>query len=283
MVLESIIGIKEAEKTPRYVFLLGLLYASIAIFISLWIFKTEASLVMVFFMVFASLPLIYKTLKFEAKKDYYEKYDEVSPKTHLDALKIFMYLFLGFTIAMALWYVFLPSDLSSEIFASQITTIKSINGGSSTGDITHWSFLSSIILNNLKVLTLCMIFSFFFGTGALFILSWNASVISTAIGNLVRTNIAEYASSFGLIKAGIYFQVFSLAIMRYMTHGLFEILAYFVGGLAGGLISIAMINHHFQGEHFKTIMKDSVDLVILSIILILIAGLIEVFITPVIF
>lgn len=283
MVLESIIGIKEAEKKPRYVFLLGLLYASIAIFISLWIFKTEASLVMVFFMVFASLPLVYKTLKFEAKKDYFEKYDEVSPKTHLDALKIFMYLFLGFTIAMALWYIFLPSDLSTEVFSSQISTIKSINGGSTTGDITHWSFLSTIILNNLKVLVLCMIFSFFFGTGALFILSWNASVISTAIGNLVRTTLAEYTSSFGLIKVGLYFQVFSLAIMRYMTHGLFEILAYFVGGLAGGLISIAMINHHFQGDHFKTIMKDSIDLIILSVILIFIASLIEVFITPVLF
>jgi len=286
MVLESIIGVKEAEKTPFYVFFLGLLYASVSIFISIWIFRSEASLVMVFFMVFASLPLIYKTLKFEAKKDYFEKYDEVSPRTHINALKIFMYLFLGFTFAMAIWYIFLPSDLTTEIFSSQISTIKSINSGgieSTTGDITHWGFLTTIIFNNLKVLTLCVIFSFFFGTGALFILSWNASVISTAIGNLVRTNIAEYASTIGLIKIGLYFQIFSLAIMRYMTHGLFEILAYFVGGLAGGLISIAMINHNFQGEHFKTIIKDSADLIILSVILILIAGLIEVFITPILF
>jgi uncharacterized membrane protein SpoIIM required for sporulation len=238
---------------------------------------------MVFFMVFASLPLIYKTFRFEAEKDYYEKFDEVSPKIHIDALKIFMYLFMGFTIALALWYIFLPSDLIADAFSSQIATIKSINLQHTTGNVTQLSHLSMIIMNNLKVLTLCIIFSFFFGTGALFILAWNASVISTAIGNLFRNKLAEYATTLGLAKIGLYFQVFSLAIMRYMTHGLFEILAYFVGSLAGGLISIAMINHHFKGDHFKTIVKDSINLIVLSIIIIFIAGLIEVYITPALF
>lgn len=284
MVLESILGVKTAEKTPFYVFLLGLLYASVAVFVSLWIFRSEASLIMVFFMVFACLPLMIKTLTFEAKKDYKAKYDDNLPKMHIDALKIFMWLFLGFTIALSLWYIFLPSEITYDLFASQISTIKSINGESAfTGNTTYWNFLSIIILNNLKVLTLCILFSFFFGTGALFILSWNASVISTAIGNLVRTKLAEYATEVGFTKAALYFQVFSLAIIRYMTHGLFEILAYFVGGLAGGLISIAVINKHFEGDHFKTIMKDAIDLIILSLILVFIAGVIEVFITPIFF
>lgn len=284
MVLESILGVKEAENTPFYMFLLGLLYASVAVFVSLWIFRTEASLVMVFFMVFASLPLIIKTLTFEAKKDYIAKYDDNLMKMHIDSLKIFMWLFLGFVIALSLWYIFLPSNITYDLFASQISTIKSINGESAfTGNTTYWNFLSIIILNNLKVLILCILFSFFFGTGALFILSWNASVISTAIGNFVRTKLAEYATTVGFTKVAIYFQVFSLAIIRYMTHGIFEILAYFVGGLAGGLISIAVINKHFEGDHFKTIMKDSIDLIILSLILVFIAGIVEVFITPIFF
>ena len=284
MVLESILGVREAEKTPFYMFLLGLLYASVAVFVSLWIFRTEASLIMVFFMVFASLPLIIKTLTFEAKKDYIANYNDNLMKMHIDSLKIFMWLFLGFVIALSLWYIFLPSNITYDLFASQISTIKSINGESAfTGATTYWSFLSTIILNNLKVLTLCILFSFFFGTGALFILAWNASVISTAIGNLVRTKLAEYATTVGFTKVAIYFQVFSLAIIRYMTHGIFEILGYFVGGLAGGLISIAVINKHFEGDHFKTIMKDAIDLIILSLILIFIAGIVEVFITPIFF
>ncbi len=282
MVLESLLGVKEAEKRPYYVFLLGMLYASVAVFLSLWIFRTEASLILVFLMVLASLPLIYKTTTFEAKKSYNLTEDKL-PRVHIDALKVFMYLFMGFTVAMALWYIFLPTDIVTDLFSSQMSTIKAINGNVATGNVTSWTFLSTILLNNLKVLVLCMLFSFFFGAGALFIFAWNASVISTAMGNFVRNGIAEYASSIGFTRIGLYFQVFSLALLRYMTHGVFEILAYLVAGFAGGLISIAMINKHFEGDHFRIIIKDAVDLMILAVLLTVIAGLIEVFITPAFF
>lgn len=282
MVLESLLGVKEAEKKPFYVFLLGMLYASVAVFLSLWIFRAEASLILVFLMVLASLPLIYKTTNFEARKSY-ELTEDNLPRAHIDALKVFMYLFMGFTLAMSLWYIFLPSDTVNDLFASQMSTIKTINGNDATGNVTSWTFLSTILMNNLKVLVLCMLFSFFFGAGALFILGWNASVISTAMGNFVRNGIANYATSVGFTKVGFYFQVFSLALVRYMTHGVFEILAYLVGGLAGGLISIAMINKHFEGDHFRVIIKDAVDLMILAVMLVIIGGLIEVFITPLFF
>lgn len=282
MVLESLLGAKEAEKRPYYVFLLGMLYASIAIFLSLWIFRSEASLILVFLMVFASLPLIFKTTNLEAKRSY--KTDEsMLPRAHIDALKVFLYLFMGFTIAMALWYIFLPSDVTYDLFSSQMSTIKSINSNDATGQVTAWTFLSLIILNNLKVLTLCMLFSFFFGTGAIFILAWNASVISTALGNFIRTGLSDYANVIGFTKVAIYFQIFSLGLIRYMTHGLFEILAYLIAGLAGGLISIAMINKHFEGDHFRIIIKDAIDLMILAVLLVVIGGLIEVFITPIFF
>jgi len=282
MVLESLLGAEEAEKKQFYVFLLGMLYASVAIFLSLWIFRSEASLIMVFLMVFTSLPLIYKTTTFEAKKSYKTKEEDL-PRVHLDALKVLLYLFLGFTIAMALWYIFLPENTVYDLFGSQISTIKAINSNDATGNITAWGFLSTIVLNNLKVLTLCMLFSFFFGAGALFILAWNASVISTAIGTFIRTKLSEYASLIGFTKIAIYFQVFSLALIRYMTHGIFEILAYLIGGLAGGLISIAVLNKHFTGDHFRIITKDAVDLMIIAVLLVLIGGLVEVFITQLFF
>ncbi len=282
MVLESLLGAKEAEKKPYYVFLLGMLYASVAVFLSLWIFRTEASLILVFLMVFASLPLIYKTTTFEAKKSYYTNEGNL-PRIHIDALKVFLYLFMGFTIAMALWYMFLPSEVVYDLFSSQISTIKTINSNGATGQVTAWGFLSVIILNNLKVLTLCMLFSFFFGAGAIFILAWNASVISTALGNFMRTSLSEYATTIGFTKIAVYFQVFSLALVRYMTHGIFEILAYLIGGLAGGLISIAILNKHFEGDHFRIIIKDAVDLMILAVLLVVIGGLVEVFITPAFF
>ena len=153
---------------------------------------------------------------------------------HFKALKVFIYLFMGFVLAMAMWYVFLPSEIVYDLFSSQIATIKAINTGTATGSVTSWNFLSAIVMNNLKVLILCVLFSFFYGAGAIFILTWNASVISAAMGTFVRTNLASYAEVAGLFKIAGYFHIFSLGILRYMTHGVFEILAYFIGGLAGG-------------------------------------------------
>ena len=283
MVLESLIGVKQAEKTPSTLFLLGFLYASIAVFLSLWIFRSEASLIMVFLTVFAALPLVYGILKYEAYRDIKAKNTESLTMLHLNALKAFMYMFFGIVLAMAIWYVFLPSELIYDLFSAQISTIQGINSSVATGQITSWNFLSLIIINNLKVLIFCVLFSFFFGTGAIFILTWNASVISAAIGTFVRTNFAMYAESAGLIQVAGYFHIFSLGLLRYMTHGVFEILAYFVGGLAGGLISVAMLNHDFEGENFKKIIKDAVDLLILAVFIVLIAGLVEVFFTPLFF
>lgn len=282
MVLESLLGAKEAEKRPYYVFLLGMLYASVAVFLSLWVFRSDASLILVFLMVFASLPLIYKTMYIEAKKSYKDKEEDL-PRAHMDALKVFIYLFLGFMIAMAIWYLVLPSDIVYDLFSSQMSTIRSINSNDATGQVTSWDFLSVIIINNLKVMAMCMLFSFFFGAGALFIFAWNASVISAALGNFVRTSLSQYATTAGFTKVGLYLQVFSLALVRYMTHGLFEIAAYLVAGLAGGLVSIAVINKHFEGDHFRVILKDTTDLMILAVLLVVIAGLIEVFITPLFF
>ena len=179
--------------------------------------------------------------------------------------------------------MFLPSEIIYDLFASQISTIQAVNSGATTGSVTAWNFLSVIVVNNLKVLTFCILFSFFFGAGAIFILTWNASVISAAIGNFIRTNMSQYAESFGLIKVAGYFHIFSMGLLRYMMHGVFEILGYFIGGLAGGLISVAMLHREFEGEQFKKIMKDSIDLIILAVLVILVAGLVEVFVTPLFF
>jgi uncharacterized membrane protein SpoIIM required for sporulation len=68
-----------------------------------------------------------------------------------------------------------------------------------------------------------------------------------------------------------------------MTHGVFEILSYFVAGLAGGIISIAVTNHDFGTKKFQHVLLDSIDLILLSVLLLLVAALVEVFVTPLLF
>lgn len=290
MVLESLLTPKGAEKKPLTLFLLGMLYSSIALFLGAWIFKEEASLIVVFLAVFACIPLMYKTIRYEEARDINEKEEGKILKGHFKALEAFMALFLGFVISFSLWFILLPPTTVSNLFSTQMATINIINNplaGSVTstllGSVTHSQMFTSIVANNFKVLFFCLFFSFFYGAGAIFILTWNASVISAAIGSYIRSNIGAYALHSGLTKVAAYFQVISVGLLRYMTHGAFEILAYFIGGLAGGLISVAVVNHNIKDKEFRRVLKDAGILLGIAAIVILFAAVVETYITPSLF
>ncbi len=293
MVLESLLGPKRAERKPTSLFLLGVLYASIALFLGLWIFKNQASLVLVFLTVMAAIPLVFRTNILEEKKAMYLKGEIKLLGAHSKALLAFIFLFFGFVIAFSSWYILLPETMVQSTFHSQIETIRSINGNifgipiqSNMNIDTNFNqsgIFLQIFTNNVKVLLFCIFFSFFYGAGAIFILTWNASVIGTAIGNYIRSNIAVIAVENGFLRVGSYFGVYSLGLLRYAIHGIPEILAYFMAGLAGGIISVAIIKHDLDSKYFRKIMLDSTDLIILSILLLLVAALLEVYVTPLIF
>ena len=128
-----------------------------------------------------------------------------------------------------------------------------------------------------------MIFSFLlaflYGAGAVFIFTWNASIISVAIGNLIRYKLDGLAVSAGLINLGNYFHIFSLGFLRYLTHGILEMVAYFIGGLAGGIISVAVIRRDLSSVRFNQIVQDSSILFVISLVVLLVAALIEVYIS----
>lgn len=282
MVLESLVSPVTAEKKPWELFFLGFLYASVAMFISIQIFDSNAGLLAVFLTVVASIPLMYGTIKYEELKDTWNIKEIALLKEHSKALTAFMLLFLGITVAFSLWYIFLPPGKAITVFSIQIQTINEINA-ITTGFSANLNVLSQIFLNNIKVLTFCILFSFFYGAGAIFILTWNASVISVATGTIFRNKIAEYTLSAGFPNIAAYFHVFSISFMRYMTHGFFEILAYFIAGLAGGIISVAIIQHDFRSEKFMKILLDASDLIFIAIGVLFFAALVEIYITPALF
>jgi stage II sporulation protein M len=274
MVLESLINPFSAEKRPWEMFFVGFLYNSVALFLSWWIFPEQASLTMVFLTVLACVPLIYNTIKMEEKYDMDVDEEYLLIKEHGRVLSFLMFLFLGIMLSVTLWYVILPTSFHSNLFSIQAKTIETINYQITGNVINGMQPFIKIFLNNLKVLMFCLLFAFFYCFGSIFILTWNASVIGVAIGNFIRINLSKYSG---------YFAVVHLAIFRYMTHGVFEILSYFVAGLAGGIISIAVTNHDFGTKKFQHVLLDSIDLILLSVLLLLVAALVEVFVTPLLF
>jgi len=290
MVLESLVNPLSAKTKPWEMFFIGIFYSTIAMFLGLWIFYEQASLVMVFLTSLACVPLIYNTIKKEEKNTGNQK-EIILLKEHSKVIYFLICLFLGFIISFSVWYIFLPGHMAETMFSTQIKTIAAINakinepttgvfmGAGSvpfTGNMTNGELFWRILENNVKVLMFCIFFSFFYGAGAIFILTWNASVISTAIGNFIRVNLST-------ITGLSYFSVFSVGVMKYMTHGIFEILAYFMGGLAGGIISVAVIRHEIGTKHFKKVLLDSLDIILIAVAVLVVAGLVEVYVTPVLF
>lgn len=283
MVLESIISVFKAEKKPFELFYIGLAYATIGIFLSLWIFREYSSMIMVFLTVIAAIPLVFNALKEEEEKDIAIEDNIALLKEHSKVLAVILFLFLGATVAFGFWYTVLPQNIVSVLFSSQTQTIAGINNYAAGNAVQSAGLFKLILLNNIKVMTFCIFFAFIYGFGAVFILIWNASVIGAAIGNFIRTRVEVTAATMGLGSIADYFQYFSLSLSRYLIHGIPEIAAYIIAGIAGGIISMAVIKHDFGSAKFEKILFDSSELIIIALLTLVFAAFVEVYITPVLF
>ncbi len=284
--LESLINPKRAEKGPWKMFFIGLLYASLSLILTHFLFRNDSvlskssGLLVVLFCVMFSLPFMYFIIKQEEKQD-----EEVEGflgvwKVHSDAIYAFIWLFLGFIIAFSLWYIVLQD---TNLFNAQIETYCMINSPgtiedcvarydfshaiTSTGSATRQVRFLSIIENNIYVMIFTLIFSLIFGAGAIFILAWNASVISAAISIFTKYQITQIP----------------LGIVRYMIHGFPEIAAYFITALAGGIFGVGVIRNNIRSKKFLNVIQNVIILLFMAIIILVIAGLIEVYLTPLLF
>jgi len=285
--LEMLVNPAKAQRRPWEMFFVGAFYATVSLLLVKWIFSGDpvlskyTGILVVTFCVMFTIPFIYYTFKLEEEKDLQITGFRRLLKEHSKAINSFMFLFFGFIVAFSFWYIVFPTG--NQSFRAQIETYCMINKpahfdecvseygiehvSKTTAFLTAREKIVNIFANNIYVLIFTLVFSLIFGAGAIFILAWNASVISSAIGIFSKSNLAQLP----------------LGLARYMIHGIPEISAYFVGALAGGIISIAVIKHDVHSEKFWVILQDSLNLVIISVVLLFIAALIEVFVTPAIF
>ena len=283
--LEMLVKPKKAERRPWELFFVGLFYASVSLLLVTFVFgkdsvlKEGSGLLVVVFTVICCLPFMYYLIKLEEGKDVQISDSGQLIREHSKALHALMWMFLGFVVAFAFWYIILPNS-APQNFNFQLKTFCAINspnnyencieqhglpitGGTAGG----FKAVTSIFANNIYVLIFTILFSLAFGAGAIFILVWNASVIAAAIGIFTKNNLSSLP----------------LGLARYMIHGIPEIGAYFVGALAGGIISVAVIRKDLHGEGIWKILQDSLILVLISIAILFFAALMEVYFTPVLF
>jgi len=283
--IEMLMKPKKAERHPWELFFIGLFYASVALLLVTFVFgndsvlKEGSGLLIVIFTVICCLPFMYYIIKLEEGKDVEINDSGRLIKEHSKAIRALMWMFLGFVVAFSFWYIVLPTA-APQNFNFQIRTFCAINSPNSyanclaqhgmsevTGRVTGTGAVIGIFANNVYVLIFTILFSLAFGAGAVFILVWNASVIAAAIGIFTKSNLVNLP----------------MGLLRYMVHGIPEIGAYFVGALAGGIVSVAVIRKDLRGEGMWKILQDALILVIIAIVILLVAALMEVYLTPIFF
>jgi len=294
--LETLINPKKAERKPWEMFFIGILYAAISVLVADFlflknpIFENYISILIICFTVMFSIPFFFYIIKIEESKDIKIKKEKRLIKEHGRAINALLFLFLGYVVAFSLLYMLMPVTTTEANFKIQVETYCHINArynfddcvqNSLSGDFIGMavtqrnvpgikegmSRVAMILSNNFYVLLFSLLFSFLFGAGAIFILAWNGSVIAAAVGIFARQNIVNLP----------------LGLARYLIHGLPEIASYFIVALAGGIIGTAIIKHEFGHKKFWHVLQDSLDLIIIALLVLIVSAFLEVFVTPIFF
>lgn len=293
MVLEMLVNPKNRERGAIKMFFIGILYASLSLILVHWFFSGDpvlsqaSGMIVIAFCIMFSLPFMYFLIKQEEVEDeQIEGFFGIWSR-HSDAIWAFLWLFLGFVLAFSFWNIVLQNP---DLLDFQLETYCTINspqnveqcvaekgfpnqdpfkatGSTISGQSIGFNRFLSILENNFLVMIFTLIFSLIFGAGAIFVLAWNASVIAAAIGVFSKYQLS----------------MIPLGIVRYMFHGFLEIAAYFVVALAGGIFGVGLLRHGLKDKKIlMRILENTILLIALSIVILIIAALVEVYITPLI-
>jgi uncharacterized membrane protein SpoIIM required for sporulation len=287
MVLESIFSVDMIIKRKAYAIFLGATFsfisvmlarAFITVIISFYHFPQSFLIIeegfSIAFTALLLLPLIRKIL--ERQKDLAVKSRKAGPMSlimdNADTLKIYLYLFIGIMLTFTIISVATPIEVFVKF--PEGVSVMSVSLYSSPTSLSFGDFFS-IIGNNIRVIIFCYMVSLFLGTGAIFIISWNASVWGSIFGSVAK-NVAVTSSQSPLI----FLLLISLVVL---PHLLLEAIGYIVAGIAGGILSAGMLNGNYHTKGFETLIKKSLFMLWLSLFLIFVGAIVESQLAPYLF
>lgn len=288
--LELLVFPKEGEKKPWVLFLVGFVYASLSYLLVHFVFGRDvvlsrySGLLVAVFTTLFSIIFVHYAMRLDEQEDLDddEKDDIKSIMREWKILSMFLWLFLGFIVAFSLWQVVFSSSIAMNsqietycVLKNPIGYTNCFNQYNSTGMIsgintTPTGSFGGIFMNNLLVFIFIVLFSLLFGAGSIFIIAWNASIISVVIGLSIKYNLSNLA--FGISK--------------FMIHGIPEIAAYFIATMAGGMASFALMGYIHDSitlDNLRKIIRHAAMFLLVGILVLALGVLIELYISPILF
>lgn len=265
-------------------FMLGFISSEIGIITAIILFRDNVSMMSLAFTSLILVQPLSSMLSREANLEFREKKFDLHLifKDHKELFEIYFFLFLGILASYGIFSVLMPNFQIVQIFTNQIgipcdgsfsqpsfcNQITPFLGQAGSSGNDFWS----IVGNNFLVAVVALIFSLAYGAGSILFLAWNASVWGTVFGYF-----AKYSAQ--VTNQNALFVFFSLMV-RVLPHTVIEASAYFMAVIAGGVLSKSLLKNKITEKQLKHVLFDAGVFFILSMILVLLGGFMEVYVFP---
>jgi uncharacterized membrane protein SpoIIM required for sporulation len=265
MVLEQIVNTQWLQRRPWYAVGLGLVYTLIGFVTGYLFFRENLSISVLFLITLLLVPSLMNLLSIQEEK---ERKSGPSGffKNHKDVFSTYFFLSVGIFIGY-LVIIFSMNYLGMEL-SSTLSEQIGVFGEALTGekiesfDINLLYHAFSIFIANLGVAVIFFVLSFFYGAGSIFLIVWNASIFSTFI-TITLQNISRGVNhSIGLLGA------FSVYVIP-------EIGGFLLAGIAGGVVSKALVTEGFMTPGFRNVLRDAMSLLLVAFVMLIVAAFLE--------
>ncbi len=288
MVLEHLFSSKRIEQSPWLIAWMAFMFVAIAVSITaIWIYdpvhpdqSAKSGFFIITLVVMPAIPFFHHEIISQEKEQ--EKNCAAGPMSMFTCynrlIRFYGYFFLGTALGFAFCSTIMPENVSNVMFSVQKNEILMVNPLVPLATLQATTFQGDFLglfFHNLEVLFLMVVFSFVYSIGSIFLLVWNASIVGVFLEQYIRNSIPAY-SSYGVLGFPTAFLVGSFkGLMRLLPHGIFEISAFFVASIAGGVLSIAIERKMFRKSNLHRVFLDVCVLLAFSVVLLLVAAWIE--------
>lgn len=281
MVLEHIFPEDWLEHKGRYAFLLGVIYSIIALLISSILFPGDPALVAVAFTAMLLLPEMYKIFSIEERQEAMEKKVGMRSlwRDDIEVVRIYIFLFIGILLVYSVGTMLLPSVQTNSLFREQLEIRfgqgfagNAIAGQATSAASTSFSttLFFDLLSNNFMVLIACFILALLTGDGAIFLITWNASVWGAIFG-ITAKNAALFAGKNP-------FALFGVIMLVVFPHMIIEAISYFLAAISGSVISKDVLLEEFASERFLEVFGFNLYLLLFGLIFLVLGALVETFV-----
>lgn len=279
MVLEHIFPVNWLESKGRYAFILGGIYSIIGILLSSILFPGDPALVAVAFTSLLLLPELYKIFSMEERQESLEQKVTLRAlwKDDVGILRIYIFLFLGILLVYSVGTILLPDFQTNNLFREQLEIRfgqgfagNAVAGEAVAGGVFSSGLFYSLLSNNFLVLMAVFIMALLTGDGAIFLITWNASVWGTIFG-ITAKNAALFSGKNSFV-------VFGIIMLVVFPHMMIEAISYFLAAISGSVISKDVILEKFASERFLEVFGFNLYLFLFALAFLLLGAIVETFV-----